>query len=95
MPLKVTCKSGTLTAGVVKTVQLDATVDGVHVLNLANDGRVMWVSFDDDVTAAPYADNCYPVIGSQVFCSKQGTQNVWLYADAAIGYSIQVKPDDA
>lgn len=92
MPLSTTCRSGTLTPAVVRKETLDATTDGVQIINLGNDGRLIWVSFDPAITPAPNVDNCYPIAGAQVFPSKYGKQDVWLYADAALIYSVQVRP---
>lgn len=92
MPNTVTCKSGTLTAGTVTEVVLDSTTDGVQVINLGNDGRLIWASFDPNITPAPNVDNVYPIAGSQVFPSKYGQQHVWLYSTAPLVYSVQVRP---
>ncbi len=92
MPLK-TCKSGTLTPNVPLQVDIDSYSDGISITNLTPDDGLLWVSFRSDTVPAPYADNCYPVVGSHAMPSINGLTRLWIMSQVAAGWSVAARPE--
>ena len=88
-----TCRSGTLTPGVTVELEIDSYSDGVSITNLSPDLGLLWASFRRDTPPAPYAPNCYPILGSHGFPSINGKTYVWLMSPAACGWSIAARPE--
>ncbi len=78
---------GQLTAGQVATVQVDASLAGIEVVNRDQQGE-LWVRLDG-VDPVPNAAGSFVVLGARAFTVRRGTFTVKLISDEPLHYSVE------